>query len=306
LLISIWPTYENEMRGNGTETTVVCGVDGSELAPAVLATARWLASAYNAQLVVAHAFDEPVGDAEQVIAEVQRKTADDAHVETRLVEGSAEERLLEMARDEEAGWIVVGSRGRGAVASTLLGSVSRGLVQKATCPVVVVPSEASFTGEKPRNGEASIVCGIDGSDHALAALRLALDLAKRTGDRVVVVHAPRTTKSLLSYVGRSSTPSLSVQPDVAAKQTDDLVQAAVELLGDHPFTTVVEAGEPAKVLTSVADRENARTIVVAGRGQSTVKGAVLGSVATALMGSADVPVVVVSEAAAGRAQSSGD
>lgn len=47
--------------------------------------------------------------------------------------------LLQGARDAGAAAILVGSRGRGAVAATVLGSVASGLVHAATLPVLVVP-----------------------------------------------------------------------------------------------------------------------------------------------------------------------
>ncbi len=47
--------------------------------------------------------------------------------------------LLAAAREAEAAAILVGSRGRGAVASTVLGSVASGLVHAADLPVLVVP-----------------------------------------------------------------------------------------------------------------------------------------------------------------------
>lgn len=47
--------------------------------------------------------------------------------------------LLSGAADEGAAAILVGTRGRGAVAATVLGSVASGLVHAATLPVLVVP-----------------------------------------------------------------------------------------------------------------------------------------------------------------------
>jgi nucleotide-binding universal stress UspA family protein len=58
-------------------------------------------------------------------------------VKPRLVEGRPVEALLEAARDADL--LVVGSRGHGGLAATVLGSVSTGVVRHAPCPVVVVP-----------------------------------------------------------------------------------------------------------------------------------------------------------------------
>jgi nucleotide-binding universal stress UspA family protein len=51
--------------------------------------------------------------------------------------------LLAAARESGTAAILVGSRGRGAIASTVLGSVASGLVNAAGLPVLVVPSNVS-------------------------------------------------------------------------------------------------------------------------------------------------------------------
>ena len=58
-------------------------------------------------------------------------------VVTHHLDGGDASRAL-VAASESADAVVVGSRGRGDVASVVLGSVSRFVVEHADCPVVVV------------------------------------------------------------------------------------------------------------------------------------------------------------------------
>jgi nucleotide-binding universal stress UspA family protein len=59
-------------------------------------------------------------------------------VHTRLLKGDAVDEIVAYADTIDADLIVVGSRGHGALASALLGSVSRGILREARRPVLVV------------------------------------------------------------------------------------------------------------------------------------------------------------------------
>jgi len=63
--------------------------------------------------------------------------------ERRASVGRPAERLADLADDEDAELIVVGSRGRDAFKAAFLGSVSNSLVGVARCPVLIVPPGAS-------------------------------------------------------------------------------------------------------------------------------------------------------------------
>ena len=59
-------------------------------------------------------------------------------VRTRLLTGAAAKQIVAYADEIDANLIVVGSRGLGAIGSTLLGSVSRKVLHDARRPVLIV------------------------------------------------------------------------------------------------------------------------------------------------------------------------
>jgi nucleotide-binding universal stress UspA family protein len=287
---------------------ILCAVDDSEVSGRVLDTARGLARALGAKLVAVHAVRDGDHDADRVAALVRTRLAGTgATPDVRLVEGPPEQAIVDTADREGAELLVIGSRGRGALRSAVLGSVSRELVSRAPCPVVVVPSGERW-GETEVGGDdadASVVCGVDGSDQALAAAALAGRLARRLDCRLVLVHARQNLRAVAAYPGASSTtPPVTGQEDavqeLAARVIDDAEQAAgVSAVG------VVEPGPPTEVLESVADRERARLIVIAARGVGALRAALLGSVAAELPARAARPVVVLSAPVAAAAVRSG-
>jgi nucleotide-binding universal stress UspA family protein len=270
-------------------------VDTSGAAGAVAGTAQWLASGLGARLLVLHVSEEPASEGNEFLASLRDRlslAADDVH----QTDGDPSDRLLEAIDKDHAELLVVGSRGRGSIRSAVLGSVSRRLATGATCPVVVVPPETAVPSQDDSAG-ASIVCGADGSDHSTAAVRLAHELARRMGYRLIVVHAIADLKSYVSYPGaRGTAPGPSTQPDTAERLAREIAEAAVEAVGGDA-TGVVESGLPWDVLQDVADREEGRLLVVAARGLSTARAALFGSVASTLGASGRFPVAVLPETA---------
>jgi nucleotide-binding universal stress UspA family protein len=140
---------------------VVVGVDGSELSAAAMRWAVEEARLRGATLVAVHAwtFVPPAAVGEPGVIpvaavtlmddlEIGRAAAEallddavsgvpaDVEVEKLVGEGSPGEVLVEAGAGAEL--VVVGTRGRGALKSALLGSVSSHVIGHAPCPVVVI------------------------------------------------------------------------------------------------------------------------------------------------------------------------
>jgi nucleotide-binding universal stress UspA family protein len=153
------------------QRSVVCGVDGSDGARVALRVATRLADELGHRLVVAHVvqpqptttgFGPTASQLERLPLDsllaggealVDRILDEEqlGEVERRVVFGFASDRLADLADDEDAELIVVGSRGRRGFKAAWLGSVSADLIAVARRPVLVVPPAVSpATGEGPK------------------------------------------------------------------------------------------------------------------------------------------------------------
>ncbi len=133
---------------------VMVAIDGSDAAERALRLAAELARVHEARLVIVHAcpprpededqifhpFEEAVerGASRLLTAAQERVRVPADRVETRVVRGVPGECLSALAEELEVDVVVVGSRGRGKVVRSLLGSVSDRLLHGCARPVLVV------------------------------------------------------------------------------------------------------------------------------------------------------------------------
>ncbi len=144
--------------------TILAPVDFSPVTDAVLKEAAMLADARGARIVLLHTTQPPIITSEYApmmtadFAEItaagekaaernleklaQKITATGRKAATLLLTGSPVSNIIEQAKKLKADHIVLGSHGHTAFYELLVGSTTHGVLMKAGCPVVIVPTPA--------------------------------------------------------------------------------------------------------------------------------------------------------------------
>jgi nucleotide-binding universal stress UspA family protein len=139
--------------------SIVVGTDGSEPADEAVRRATDMASREGARLHLVTAYPDPqilrerttgtgggaytIIDLRDVAESLVQRAARDAlrksvEVETHVREGQPAEVIIDVANQEQADLIVVGSRGLTGIKRYLLGSVSSKVSEHAPCSVMIV------------------------------------------------------------------------------------------------------------------------------------------------------------------------
>lgn len=191
--------------------------------------------------------------------------------EAVIARGRPADVLLTEADDMSADLIVVGSRGRGAAASALLGSVSATLVDHAACPVLVARAP----------DVTRILIATDGSQSAeaipsvLAAWRVFLDAPID-----VLAVAPPSGRDPIVLPGvLGGAESLNATHDVGRHRVMVGEMAARLVRAGWSAEGAVRNGEAAYEIESAARDWGTDLIITGSRGLSGLRRLLLGSVA---------------------------
>jgi nucleotide-binding universal stress UspA family protein len=133
----------------------------------------------------------------------------------------------------------------------------------------------------------SIVLGYDESPGSKRALEMAVELAARYAEPLVLVYGVEPPGGMGEEFLAHQRAVAELGRTAVSHAVDEATSAGVQ--------TVVEVldAKPAQALIDAADRHDARVIVVGTRGESPLRGAVLGSVSHKLLHLSDRPVLCV-------------
>jgi nucleotide-binding universal stress UspA family protein len=235
--------------------------------------------------------DDRVADA------VQRLKEAAGNVKGVVLRGRPATAIVDEARELGADVIVAGSRGHGAIAELVLGSVTAEVVDQAPCPVLVARRPAL----------SRVVFATDGSEPSAAAEKI-LEWPIFAGLPVRVVSVANVVEPWHTGIA----PTMYRQ--VVDAYTKDLEESRAQhrKIAEEAAGRIAAAGRTAepKVLTgdaataiiAAAHEFEADLVVIGSRGQTGLARMVLGSVARNVLHGSGSSVLVVHPPRAGRAE----
>ena len=142
--------------------TIVALVDHSEVTPKVLDQTHRLARSFGSRVVLINVLPETVVaefgpipltpeerrmEQGKLFALRDSFSARGTSATAQLLQGNVVDAIVAKSRELAADVIVMGSHGHGAFYNLLVGSVTEGVLKRAPCPVLVVPSNGELREE---------------------------------------------------------------------------------------------------------------------------------------------------------------
>ncbi len=275
--------------------TIVVATDLEGQAEAALEYARKLALNYGARIVLAHgldpmeyaAVDALPGSVLNHLTETARKVLDKLagdllregiHSHSEIRQGVVAEMLVDVARQYEAGLIVIGTKGMEGAGPVVVGAIAEQLVRLAPCPVLAVAADWNAGPYRPAPG-GPVLMTMERNDAAAAAAATAYSLAETFERPLLVLH-----------VRTAAEQAAGMNPCAAALE-DFGVKATVKTGGKAQVHCLVKDGNPADAVAE-AIAEYHPCILVAGVKRASATPGPHGT-AFALLSASRVPVLCV-------------
>lgn len=278
--------------------TIVVATDLSGQSEAALEYARKLATNYGARIVLAHGADPLDYAAVDVIPgrlrkclpeearEVLDKLAGDLllegiHSHSEIRQGAVAQMLVDVARQYEAGLIVIGTKGMQGAGPVVVGAIAEQLVRLAPCPVLAVAADWNAGQFRPTPG-GPVLLAMERNEATSEAVATAYSLAQVFKRPLLVVHA-RSAAEAFAFLNPCAT-SLN---EFGVRPTEDV-----------PVRCMVKDGNPEDAIVAAIAQHHPSILVAGVKRASETPGR--HGTAFALMARSRVPVLCVPpEAAAG-------
>lgn len=284
--------------------------DGSEPADSALDYALRIASEHGATIHVLNVADTDRDSLVQIRSDVievleregeeiveeatERAAARGISAVSEVLQGDPYRTIVDYSEQSDIDCIVMPTHGRRGLQRFLLGSVTERVINTAAVPVIAVnPDRDRSLTYPPRR----ILVPTDGSRGAELALSEGIEVANATGATLHLLHVVET-----GSLGPDARSRLK-EGEVSERAHEVMNEASVrvEEASLDPVTTVIEHGEPSKVIGEYIDENEIDLAVLGTQGQTDFSRYVMGGVSAKLVRTSPVPVMWLRETDSGGA-----
>jgi nucleotide-binding universal stress UspA family protein len=271
--------------------TIVVATDLNGQSEAALEYARKLAAHYGARIVLAHGLDPlEYADVEAVPGRVRRGLTEGArevldklaadlfregiHSHSEIRQGAVAQMLVDVARQYEAGLIVIGTKGMAGAGPVIVGAIAEQLVRLAPCAVLAVAADWNAGAFRPTPG-GPVMLAMERNEATTAAVATAYSLATTFKRPLLVIHA-RTAAEASAFLNPCAT---------------TLEEFGIKTSGEFPVRCIVKDGNPADALAQAIAQFHPSILVAGVKRTSQTPGP--HGTAFALLARSRVPVLCV-------------
>jgi nucleotide-binding universal stress UspA family protein len=203
-------------------------------------------------------------------------------LQTAVPYGETTSSILLEIQLRKADLVVMSTHGRNGIGRAVLGSVSAGVINAATVPVLVIPPQA--TNSIP-NRPLHVLVATDGSDRAAAVVPDVVNLVQEGRITLLRALSPSPARVMGSVQTTTQSEDGALEHDLEHLRENFEVDSVV-------IDIQTAQGEPAMVIRAKAEELGADVIAISTHGRTGAPRLIMGSVAEALMSSATVPLLI--------------
>lgn len=216
----------------------------------------------------------------------------------RFAVGNPADEISAAAAKDDVDLLVMGSHGHSALRGLLVGSVTNAVLAQTTTPILILRHR-----ETPPADSLKVGIAVDGSKFGREAVKYVLRHRDLFGanPQITLLHVVADfAGALMPDMAGIALPAYS-EEDIRAMQRKAFESAVAPVRklfqkAGVPVTEVCLAGNPADEIAAYAKKKKLDVLVMGSHGYGAFKAAVMGSVATRVAHTAELPLLLVRRA----------
>ena len=285
---------------------ILVPLDGSQLAELALPYAEELAGAFNSELALVYVCEPEeaqyrhmhqlyIEDMAGTASKRIKRVSAEATVKPVILDGEPAAGIIDYARENDVGLLVMATHGRSGIMLWAVGSVAHKVLQRVSMPMLLIRANVPAPRPSGKVMFGKILVPLDGSSVGEAALPYVEELTKQLESEVILLQVVphgqwAHTVGGLNYV-RFPKHDLELMMERAGQYLEEV---SARLSGTRAtLSSEVRVGHAAEEIVKFAKETDTRLVAMSTHGRSGISEWILGSVTQKILHTGSTPLLLV-------------